>query len=34
MTVDGKSVPVKPGQAIAESADLDRMRVLMQRLNG
>ena len=34
MTVDGKSVPVKPGQAIAESTDLDRMRVLMQRLNG
>jgi hypothetical protein len=34
MTVDGKSVPVKPGQAIAESADLDRMRALMQRLNG
>ena len=34
MTVDGKSVPVKPGKPIAESAELNRMKEFLTRLNG
>jgi len=33
MTVDGKSVPVKPGKSISESTDMDRLRELTGRLN-
>jgi len=33
MTVDGKSIPVKPGKTIPESSDLARMRQLTDRLN-
>jgi hypothetical protein len=33
MTVDGKSVPVKPGKPIPESTDLDRLQQLTGRLN-
>jgi hypothetical protein len=33
MTVDGKSIPVKPGKSMSESADLTRMRELTHRLN-
>jgi hypothetical protein len=34
MTVDGKSIPVKPGKPIPESVEVARIRSLMQRLNG
>ena len=34
MTVGGKTVPVKPGKPIPESADLTRMKQFLTRLNG
>jgi hypothetical protein len=34
MTVGGKTVPVKPGKPIPESADLARMKQFLTRLNG
>jgi len=33
MTVDGKSIPVKPGKPIPESTEIDRLRQLTGRLN-
>jgi len=34
MTVGGKTIPVKPGKPIPESADLTRMKEFLTRLNG